>query len=364
MNTSTSAQVGATPHKNNFNFLRLFFASLVLLSHAPEIADGNRSRELLTQFFGSISFGELAVDGFFLLSGYLIVKSWMNEPRILPYLQKRIVRIYPGFIVASIVGALIVGPLGAIPSEYFAQFKAWAFVKGTLLLQSTITPPVFAGQSNPAVNSSMWTIFFEFQCYLLVMVLGVLGAVKRRKIWLTLSIGIVLAFGLHKFGYLALDGNRFIDIARNLVRLASPFFAGGCFYLFKDQIKFTPKLGLIAFAALFAGLFWAEAAEIFLAVFGGYLLFYLGHAHIPALQKFNQIPDISYGLYLYGWPVQKLLFWYWPGLSPWAVFPLSLAASASLGFLSWHLVEKPFLRLKDFRIEGGRLVNSATRPTP
>lgn len=331
---------------------------MVLLSHAPEIADGNRSRELLTQLFGSISFGELAVDGFFLLSGYLIVKSWANEPSILIFLQKRVVRIYPGFIVASIVGALVVGPLGASPVEYFSQFRTWAFIKGIVYLQSTITPPVFAGQSNPAVNSSMWTIFFEFLCYLMVLVLGVLGATKRRKIWLMLSVYAVSLFCLHKFGYLELNGERYIAIARNLVRLASVFFVGGCFYLFRDQIKFVPKLGMLACVILFFGLFSAKAAEIFLAVCGGYLLFYLAHAPIPSLRKFNELPDISYGLYLYGWPVQKLLFWYWPSLSPWAVFPLSLAASAALGFVSWHIVEKPSLKLKDLRFRGGRLVSS------
>jgi peptidoglycan/LPS O-acetylase OafA/YrhL len=348
-------------HNNNFNFLRLLFASLVLLSHAPEIIDGNRSRELLTRLFGSLSFGEFAVDGFFLLSGYLIVKSWMNEPRPLQYLQKRIFRIYPGFIVASIIGAFIVGPLGAVPSEYFAQFRLWSFIKGVLFLQSTITPPVFAGQSNPAVNSSMWTIFFEFQCYFLVMVLGMIGAARRRSVWLVLSICLLLTFAAHKFGYLPLAGERpvVIPLARNMLRLATVFFVGGCFYLFRDKIKFDLRLSLIAIVVLVAGLFWSNAAEIFLATFGGYLLFYVGFAHIPALRKFNEISDISYGLYLYGWPVQKLLLWYWPNLSPWALFILSLAASAALGFISWHMVEKPCLKLKDYRFKDGRLARAA-----
>lgn len=348
----------STSHQNNFNFLRLFFAALVLLSHAPEIADGNRSRELLTQLFGSMSFGELAVDGFFLLSGYLIVKSWMNDPHAFSFMQKRIVRIYPGFIVASLVGALIVGPLGAAPSDYFAQFKLWSFIKGTVLLQSTITPPVFIGQSTSAVNSSMWTIFFEFMCYLAVLVTGVLGGVKRRMFWLVLSAAILSVFCLHQFGYLELSNSVFLERVKNMLRLASVFFVGGCFYLYREKIEFLPVLAVLAAVILVAGLFWARGAEIILSIFGGYLLFYLAHARIPVLRKFNEFPDISYGLYLYGWPVQMLLFWYWPGLSPWTVFPLSLAASALLGYISWHTVEKPCLRLKSVRFKNGRLVNS------
>lgn len=361
MSQATAAPIDNVAHKNNFNFFRLLFASLVLLSHAPELIDGNRSRELLTRLFGSLSFGELSVDGFFLLSGYLIVKSWAKEPHALKYMQKRILRIYPAFIVASIIGAFVVGPLGAIPSEYFAQFRIWSFIKGTLFLQSTITPTVFAGQSNPAVNSSMWTIFYEFQCYLLVMVLGMLGAVKQRRVWLGLSICLLLASAAHRFGYWPLNGDHpaVIPVARNLLRLATVFFVGGCFYLFREKIKFDAKLAMIAAMILVAGMFWASAAEIFLAIFGGYLLFYLGFRPIAALRQFNRLPDISYGLYLYGWPVQKLLLWYWPNLSPWALFPLSLAASAAMGFISWHLVEKPSLKLKGYRIKDKRLVRAA-----
>lgn len=72
---------------NNFNLLRLIFAVLVLLAHSPEIVDGNRDRELLTMLGGILSFGELAVDGFFLLSGYLIMQSWNNHPHALPFLK-------------------------------------------------------------------------------------------------------------------------------------------------------------------------------------------------------------------------------------------------------------------------------------
>ena len=98
-------------NNNNFHLLRFVFASLVIISHAHEIKDGDRSNEILTTIFGSISFGELAVDCFFVISGYLITKSWLENPRFSAFLSSRILRIFPAFIVASLLCALILGPL-------------------------------------------------------------------------------------------------------------------------------------------------------------------------------------------------------------------------------------------------------------
>src|SRR5579872_6630536 len=94
INASTSRDYSS--QTNNFNFMRLCLAVLVIFSHSFEIIDGNRRREPLTRIFHTFSLGELAVDGFFLLSGYLIVKSWERRPVLLNYLQKRVYRIYPG----------------------------------------------------------------------------------------------------------------------------------------------------------------------------------------------------------------------------------------------------------------------------
>ena len=99
-------------HKNNFGLFRLLFAYGVIVSHSAEMLDGNRAREVLTRLGSQVTMGGLAVDGFFLISGYLIASSFIRHPRLGDYLASRILRIYPAFIAASLICLFLVGPLG------------------------------------------------------------------------------------------------------------------------------------------------------------------------------------------------------------------------------------------------------------
>lgn len=326
-------------HKNNFNLLRLVFAVLVLLSHAPELIDGNRSRELLTQIFHTLSFGEFAVDGFFLLSGYLIVQSWLCWPHGWGFLTKRILRIYPGFVASSLICVSVVGPLAANPNEYFSNFWFGGFVKSLLTLAGPNPSPVFHGTFYAVLNGAMWTIRYEFACYLLVFLFGVLGALRDRRLWLGATSFVLILFLLQQIGIVQ-------TLTYPVARLASFFFSGGCFYLYRNRIMYTPRLAALMASALFVSLFFVQSAEIALATCGAYLLFYFACTPVALLAHFNRLPDVSYGVYLYGWPVQKLFLWYFPSLSPWKLFPLSLTISLILGAISWYVVEKPMMRFK------------------
>jgi len=95
---------------NNFGALRLFFAVLVILCHSPILVDGNGSREILSRISGTVTFGRLGLDGFFLISGYLITKSFQDSRTIGEYVLKRILRIYPAYVVAFLLCILAVGP--------------------------------------------------------------------------------------------------------------------------------------------------------------------------------------------------------------------------------------------------------------
>lgn len=342
-----------TEHKSRsrnskLDFLRISFATLVLLAHAPELTDGNNSREILSRLTHSqISFGVLGVDGFFLLSGYLIVKSWIQNPEFLNFILKRILRIVPGYLVAVFLSISIVGLLAPGVPHFFSSYGLRS-LKSILLLSTPSTPPVFPGLRFQEVNNSLWTIAYEFRCYLIVAAFGVLGLLRRRLIWLLSTVLFLSAFivdGFVIFKHFSPSLEALIGEPTHICRLSAAFFVGGCFYIFREQIKFRPMFAIAVAVALILGAINPKTFEPGLVLFGGYLMFYFAQLPSKSAARSWHFPDISYGIYLYGWPVESLWIWYSHG-SPWVTFLASTVICCGLGWLSWHLVERPMLRLK------------------
>ena len=335
---------------NNFNFLRLISAILVLLSHSPELKDGNRSREILTVAFGTISFGELAVQVFFLLSGYMIIKSWTLDPNLAKYIKKRVSRIFPGFIVATLISIFLVGWLGASNKiTYFHDVNYLKAIFNIFALVGPYTPEVFKNTHYPTVNAPMWTLSYEFRCYMTVAIFGIYGINTRRYSWLiTLIIMLILLFSCSFF-----DINKYhfpgsfylLGVPSSIITLFTCFTTGVCYYLYRDNITYKPILCASALALLIFSLFFHHFAPISFCLLGGYCAFFIAFKQIRFLKIFQKLPDASYGIYLYGWPVQKILLWYHPSLSPWLLFIMALIATVILGLASWYVVESPALKL-------------------
>ena len=128
--------------QNNFDFLRFCLASAVILSHCFPMLDGSNHREPLYVLTGGrVTLGSLAVDGFFTLSGFLILQSWLSCRGLTDYLRRRALRICPGFAVASLVSILLVGLLGTRDRSAFFAALAPADVTFRLLTLRELEVP-------------------------------------------------------------------------------------------------------------------------------------------------------------------------------------------------------------------------------
>lgn len=346
---------------NNFGALRLLFAGLVIVAHSPEMLDGNRSREPLYAIFGTLTFGRVAVDAFFLISGYLITSSFVNSSGVTSYLFKRVLRIYPAFLVCSLICLFVVAPLGG---GDLAKLSVVDWAKSAVRLILLRTPEVqgsFEGQHYPSLNGAAWTIGYEFRCYVLAALLGIAGLYSRRLIYLACTI-FVLAVNVSYEPWIApyvVNWPAWLTFAigdpiQN-ARLVSAFMVGTCYWLYRDKIVYSSFLVVFAAIVMTALLFSPLLAESALILLGGYMLFWVAiGVDWKFLRSINADNDISYGLYLYGWPIAALMIWYWPSIPVVVLGAGTYAGAALAGMVSWFVIEKPAMRLKSLYLGSER----------
>jgi peptidoglycan/LPS O-acetylase OafA/YrhL len=331
-------------HNNNFNLLRLLFAVAVIYSHAFELLGAPDPLERLSS---CMSAGTIGVCGFFLLSGYLTAQSWTHDPKALAFLKKRALRLYPAFVVASALSVFVVGPLGASAPHYFNDWSPHKFLADLIGLRQPRTPAVFSGSPVPSVNGSMWTITFELRCYLLLTVLGLCGLVRRPWTLLLLALVVNLAALVGAPQQRGAEGSALFGVSGFMIWFASMYLSGMCFYLFRKRIPLRAPFAAVALIVFVAALFGpVSVSRVVTATMGAYLVFYFGQMQSPLLAKLRMRDDLSYGLYLYGWPVTQLLAHWLPSITPLAAFVCVMAVCVLLAFASWRVVEAPVLRLK------------------
>ncbi len=317
------------------------------------MVDGGDKREPLVAIFHTFSLGTLAVDAFFLISGYLITASFVSSANLVDYFRKRILRIYPAFIVSSLLCVFVVAPLGGATMNALGAGD-WARLGYRLvMLKSPEVPGSFAGLGSPALNGSAWSISYEFRCYILVALLGLIGLYRRPKTFVALTLAVLAAsialawpdqnFQVQVPGWAE---GAFGDPIQD-ARLLSAFMIGACFWLFRRSIPLDGRYAAVAAALLCALMFSRHFAEPALVLLGGYVLFWVSFkARWKPLLTINARQDISYGTYLYAWPIGIVMVWYWRTIPVPALILLATIGAMILGTVSWYAVERPALRWK------------------
>lgn len=337
--------------RNNFGFVRLVLAFSVLVSHAAELTDGSRNREILAMAFGYRTLGEVAVNGFFLVSGFLVTFSLVNSKTVTAYFTKRMLRIYPAFIVAFAISAFIVAPLfgGALTPDSIA-YNLMRVAK----LDVPLVTGAFGNLPVPTLNGSMWTISFEFRCYIIIAALSLFDLYRIRAFILGSGAILLIASGFdvaYDWNLSAGTPHVLMPITGNpdfLLRLVGIFLIGSSYFLYRDTLKFNAWVSVAAFALTLVALpsrFWCD---IISSIAGGYAVFwFIFSPRFAALNKIGTRTDISYGLYLYAWPVQQIILSFNPQFPLAASLMLTTAISAALALVSWNCLEKPCLTLKN-----------------
>jgi peptidoglycan/LPS O-acetylase OafA/YrhL len=323
---------------NNFNLLRMLAATAVLLSHSWPLALGTGIAEPLKLLTG-YKLGTIAVMLFFATSGFFITKSFATRTSVSDFVVARVARIFPGLFVVLALSAFLLGPvLTALPlSAYFGDPHAWTYVPRNLLLfpnhQWTL-PGLFEANPIPAVNGSLWTLFYEAACYALVAGAILLGLARPATFPILLGLLVAIALGIEQR-----ETGHFL--AKTSILLL-PFAIGAAAYIYR---RFVPVSALLAIAL--AVLAAATRSTVFyfvtfpLAV--AYAGLWFGFARLPYLRAYNRLGDLSYGVYIYAFPIQQVMVALFRITDPVLLAGAALPPVLVMAFLSWHLVESPAL---------------------
>ena len=343
-------------HHNSLGIIRLVLAAAVIFDHAFPLG-GWGTAPFLAMTRDQQSLGGLAVLGFFAVSGYLVTKSGLTNDGM-QFIWRRFLRIFPGFWTVLLFGALVVGPSvylieGRSLATYFSLEPGgpitYFTANATLQIGQYGINDVFAG--NPfggPINGSIWTLAYEWLCYLIVMGLIFFGALAKAKLVVPIMTGFLATFQLLNIvqpGALAEMIPLLGDPWR--VNFAFIFFIGACIALYADRVPYSVPLGIFAILFSLATLRVGGFNTMGFIAFAYAVLFLA--AWLPKrLQRVGAVNDYSYGVYLYGWVVQQILAY--AGVHLWGYVPyvaLSLIGAFGLAWLSWHLVEKQAMKLKD-----------------
>ncbi|MFC9297427.1 acyltransferase family protein [Streptomyces sp. NPDC057011] len=358
---------------NSLGLLRLLLASAVVVSHARILGFG--TGEFGHSFSqGQTDLGKMSVFGFFFLSGILVTRSGNRLP-VGRFLWHRALRLLPGLWVCMAVTAFAVAPFlywrqhGSTagfwdhPQGPFAYVEAnWAVGIGQWGISDILNTASAKGLThNGAMNGALWSLAYEVLCYLGVALLALGGSlVRSRRTVLAVAVvlgGLVVAdaFGnrLNAGPATAAHGGA-VHIPlmgphdlNYMVYLGFAFALGAVLEVYKERVPVSTPLAALS-AVVFAltlhyGYFFALGVPAFC-----YLLLWLAIRLPKPFQRIGAKHDYSYGIYIYGFLVQQSLAVL--GATRWgfaAYLALSLGGALLAAVLSWHLVERPAMRLKD-----------------
>jgi peptidoglycan/LPS O-acetylase OafA/YrhL len=354
---------------NSLGFLRLVFASSVVVAHAWPTS-GNGFDPLTGWSDGQEGLGGIGVAGFFVISGFLVTRSArrLSLPR---YVWHRILRIFPGFLCCLAFTAFVLapllwlyehhslsgfvshehGPVGYVTSNALLGMSQWD-VSG---LPEAVPYQSISGQ--PVFDGPLWTLQYEFMCYLLIALLAIVG-LRTRGTWLLppllagawLSVVVLNPQGdatdFDYYGPVPVVGGWLNPFY--VVQFLLLFLAGATAAAHARRVPVSDRLAAVCAVVVATTLAFGDyriAGYVALA----YLVLWAGVWLPEWTRRINVRRDYSYGIYIYAFVMQQTLAEL--GVRNILVnIGATFALTVPLAAASWHVVESKSLALKGLRL--------------
>lgn len=316
---------------NNFDGVRLVAALAVLVSHQFLIAGTQEPHT-----FGPMTLGSLAVLVFFAISGHLVASSWVADPVLWRFAARRFLRIWPAYFVAIVGAAVWVACTDPRP---LAVTGAWMYVFKHLQF-AQFEWDFFPTLHDPRLNASIWTIPFEVGCYVAFAAVAMLA----RKWWAVALVTVGgIAFAAWGVGLRSLDPSE-ASVGTDWA-LFGAVFAVGAVLLGLPALRMAKASAAIVLVGAVAYLAGSEVIGLALVI--PTVAVVVGRSSWPVFRQAARFGDLSYGIYLWGWPAQQVVATQMGvGVGFWRLLSISLPLVVVLALISWHVVEKRALRAK------------------
>jgi peptidoglycan/LPS O-acetylase OafA/YrhL len=339
-------------HHNNFTPLRILCAIAVLFGHSWDLLLGVPNLDPFSYFLLP-SLGQslpaLAVHVFFIISGFLVCQSYCNRNNLILFMRARFFRIYPGLVVAVLFSILLGAAVTTLSlDEYFYSKALWDYFKFNSMLINGLNfelPGVFAKNPYPSVvNGSLWSLPYEVWLYVSLAILGSLQVINGRA---TYNLFLILV----SLVYLQQTPENILFLKEKMhVELAFFFMLGSFLYINRDLVDISFKSLLILLAIYYSLQFIFLAHEIHFFTYMkciciSYLVILIAYHPVLRIKSLDNIPDVSYGIYIYAFPIQQLIAYLLPQIQPWSMFFIASLVTMPIAYLSYIFIETPFIKL-------------------
>lgn len=338
----------ASGKSNNLQLLRFLAAVMVIMSHAFVISTGTSEKEwLISLTQGNLSMGGFSVSVFFCAGGYLIAKSVCRAKTARKYFAARALRIFPLLIVVVLLSMFVLGPMMTSLSlkEYFSSSELYEYIlNGVLILRHNLPGVFLESPYSRTVNGPLWTLPIEFLCYVGCFIMYKFKMLEKKQFVISIPLVVIGCGGIW---YLAKVTG--IEVLLAAIRPGLLFYIGILLYVYRDKIVLNGKIALLGAAFIVVTAVFSNINIAMILAFP-YVLMYVCFGMKQVSEKLGRLGDLSYGMYLCGYPIQQVNVIVMGGkMNPYVNMIISIPITILIAAILYRLIEKPIFNWEKSR---------------